>query len=144
MPIPVNMVVFSAANNKQTALPDWLTDLPCIETICVHHNFLKQLPHRCFIYSKICFATFFWNTSRKICIIENSSFRIFTNVSKLKNLIANDNEIETLPESVENCCLEVLSLQNNRIKHLPRNLFKCAQKFGLLSFLFFCLEKRKY
>ncbi|VDN55001.1 unnamed protein product [Dracunculus medinensis] len=104
MPIPVNMVVFSAANNKQTALPDWLTDLPCIETICVHHNFLKQLPHR-----------------------------IFTNVSKLKNLIANDNEIETLPESVENCCLEVLSLQNNRIKHLPRNLFKCAQKIRNLN-----------
>lgn len=50
------------------------------------------------------------------------------NVASLKNLFLNDNDIERLPEVVENCSLEVLSLHNNHIEQLPLDLLRCAHK----------------
>ncbi|EJW70334.1 hypothetical protein WUBG_18757, partial [Wuchereria bancrofti] len=97
MPIPIQLIVFSISFNRFTSLPEWLTDLQYIETISAHHNFLRHLPSR-----------------------------IFMNVSRLKNLYANNNKIERLPDIIENCSLEVLSLHNNCIDVLPDELLKVA------------------
>lgn len=50
------------------------------------------------------------------------------NISRLKNLYVNNNKIEHLPDVVENCSLEVLSLHNNCIDVLPNELLKVANK----------------
>ncbi|VDO18379.1 unnamed protein product, partial [Brugia timori] len=55
------------------------------------------------------------------------------NVSRLKNLYANNNKIERLPEIIENCALEVLSLHNNCIDLLPDELLKVANKLKNLN-----------
>ncbi|VIO92581.1 Uncharacterized protein BM_BM8058 [Brugia malayi] len=104
MPIPIQLIVFSISFNRFTSLPEWLTDLQYIETISAHHNFLRYLPSR-----------------------------IFMNVSRLKNLYANNNKIERLPEIIENCALEVLSLHNNCIDLLPDELLKVANKLKNLN-----------
>ncbi|CAG9536191.1 unnamed protein product [Cercopithifilaria johnstoni] len=104
MPVPIHLVIFSISFNRFTSLPEWLTDLQHIETISVHHNLILYLPHR-----------------------------IFMNVSKLKNLYANNNKIEHLPDVIENCSLEVLSLHNNRINALPNELLKAANKLKNLN-----------
>lgn len=46
MPVPIQLVVFSVSFNRFTSLPEWLTDLPHIETICAHHNLIRYLPYR--------------------------------------------------------------------------------------------------
>ncbi|KHN77064.1 Protein phosphatase PHLPP-like protein [Toxocara canis] len=104
MPIPIHLIVFCIPYNRLVSLPDWITDLPQIETISVHHNFIKHLP-----------------------------YRIFMNASSLKNLFVNDNDIERLPDVVENCSLEVLSLHNNHIEQLPVDLLRCAHRLKNLN-----------
>lgn len=49
-------------------------------------------------------------------------------VRKLKNLYVNNNKIDRLPDVIENCSLEVLSLHNNFIGALPNELLKAANK----------------
>uniref|UniRef100_A0A915PXJ7 PPM-type phosphatase domain-containing protein n=1 Tax=Setaria digitata TaxID=48799 RepID=A0A915PXJ7_9BILA len=104
MPIPVHLVVFSISFNRLTSLPEWLTDLPNIETICAHHNLILYLP-----------------------------YRIFMNVSRLKNLYVHNNKIERLPDAIENCSLEILSLHSNCIDVLPNELLKAANKLRNLN-----------
>uniref|UniRef100_A0A915BNH5 PPM-type phosphatase domain-containing protein n=1 Tax=Parascaris univalens TaxID=6257 RepID=A0A915BNH5_PARUN len=104
MPIPIHLIVFCIPYNRLVSLPDWITDLPQVETISAHHNSIRRLP-----------------------------YRIFMNVASLKNLFLNDNDIERLPEVIENCSLEVLSLHNNHIEQLPLDLLRCAHKLRNLN-----------
>lgn len=104
MPVPIQLVVFSVSFNRFTSLPEWLTDLPHIETICAHHNLIRYLP-----------------------------YRIFMNVSSLKHLYVNNNKIERLPDIIENCSLETLSLHCNRIDVLPNELLKAAHRLRNLN-----------
>lgn len=50
------------------------------------------------------------------------------NVSSLKHLYVNNNKIERLPDIIENCSLETLSLHCNRIDVLPNELLKAAHR----------------
>ncbi|VDM97626.1 unnamed protein product [Thelazia callipaeda] len=112
MPVPVQLIVFSIAHNHFSSLPEWLTDLPQIETISAHHNLITYLPQR-----------------------------IFMNVSKLKNLYLHHNQIERLPEVIENCSLEILSLYSNRIDELPNQLLRAAHKLKNLNVSYNRLKK---
>uniref|UniRef100_A0A1I7ZCU3 PPM-type phosphatase domain-containing protein n=1 Tax=Steinernema glaseri TaxID=37863 RepID=A0A1I7ZCU3_9BILA len=103
MPVPMHLNVYSVAYNRFETLPEWLTDLPHIVTISAHHNRLKYLPHR---------------------ILMNA---------RLKNLFVNDNALRKLPDSIENCGLEVLNLQNNAVEYLPSELLKSAHRLRHLN-----------
>uniref|UniRef100_A0A158R576 PPM-type phosphatase domain-containing protein n=1 Tax=Syphacia muris TaxID=451379 RepID=A0A158R576_9BILA len=107
MPIPIHLVVFSFPYNKLSLLPDWITDLPMIETIFAQHNAIYQLP-----------------------------YRIFMNVSSLKYLHVDHNFIELLPDAIENCSIEVLALHSNHLTQLPINLLKSAHKLRNLNVSF--------
>lgn len=104
MPVPIQLVTFSISFNRFDSLPEWLTDLPYIETINAHHNFIRNLP-----------------------------YRIFMNVCNLKTLDVNNNKIERLPDAIENCSLENLSLHCNRIDVLPNDLLKLGHKLRNLN-----------
>ncbi|KAK0416541.1 hypothetical protein QR680_012550 [Steinernema hermaphroditum] len=104
MPVPMHLNVYSVAYNRFETLPEWLTELPHVVTISAHHNRLQYLPHR-----------------------------ILMNVSRLKNLFVNDNCLRKLPDSIENCALEVLNVQNNQIEYLPNELLKTAHRLRHLN-----------
>ncbi|TKR77402.1 hypothetical protein L596_018385 [Steinernema carpocapsae] len=104
MPVPMHLNVYSVAYNRFEALPEWLTELPHIVTISAHHNCLKYLPHR-----------------------------ILMNMSRLKNLFVNDNLLRKLPDSIENCAIEVMNIQNNQIEYLPNELLKTAHRLRHLN-----------
>ncbi|CAJ0580611.1 unnamed protein product, partial [Mesorhabditis spiculigera] len=103
MPIPIRLAYFSVADNRFAHLPNWVSDLPHIDTIDVHKNQLIQLPEKIF------------------------------RIPSLRHLLAHTNRLTYLPEEVENCQIENLDLHHNALEGLPKLLFRSSHRLRTVN-----------
>lgn len=107
-------------DNQLTCIPDWITDLPNLRSICFSGNAIELITEG--IGNLVKLETL-WLSENKIQNIPKSIGRC----ARLKQLELRSNEIMSIPESLSQCRdLEYLSLDSNQITRIPESLYQCS------------------
>ncbi|CAI4231486.1 unnamed protein product [Auanema sp. JU1783] len=98
MPIPSMLQTLDISYNQVEQLPDWICDLQHLSTLKAHNNKISFLPKRIFC------------------------------MPNLRVLAMQNNTLTNLPSEFEECPLDSLFLQHNRLRELPAMLFKFLKR----------------